>query len=176
MLSVPLGWQANRVRNQRSARAEVERLGGYVSYSPPYDDPFAPEPGWLKQQLGDDLFADIVTVSIYGSAATDAEVVSIVSKLPNLKELDLRKTQISDQSLAAVAKMTELVELELSECNISDAGLAQLEPLTKLAKLSLWRTHVTSAGVSRLQHSLKSTRIYLNGERLRADVWGPAEP
>jgi Leucine-rich repeat (LRR) protein len=175
LLSLPLGWQANRVRNQRAARAEVERLGGYVLPGP-NGDPFEPEPLWLREHFGNDLFDDIVTVSLYGTAATDADVASIVSKLPKLQELNLSRTQISDQSLAAVAKLTKLVELELSECNITDAGLPQLAPLTKLAKLGLWHTHVTPAAVSRLQQLLKSTKICVNGERMKADIWGDEEP
>ncbi|HEX3659085.1 MAG TPA: hypothetical protein VHV55_25075 [Pirellulales bacterium] len=115
------------------------------------------------------MFDDIVTVSLYGTAATDADVASIVSKLPKLQELNLSRTQISDQSLAAVAKLTKLAELELSECNITDAGLPQLEPLTKLAKLNLAHSRVTPAGVSRLHDSMKWTTVCVSRDMLTAD-------
>ena len=67
---------------------------------------------------------------------------------------------MSDDSLACLKQLPDLRELHLEDTRISDAGLEHLKGLTNLQYLYLGWTKVTHAGVKKLQQALPNCRIY----------------
>jgi hypothetical protein len=78
---------------------------------------------------------------------------------PDLAELSLARTPISDLSVKNVAALKRLKRLSLAGTAVSDAGLRHLEGLMDLQKLDLTGTKVTAAGVAGLQKSLAKCKI-----------------
>ncbi len=137
-LCIWLGLRVNQVKQQKKAVAWVEQVGGEVMYDYEFDDfdqqflnpaPELPGPIWLRELIGVDFFATVVTVDL-----ADAEIddLSHLVALHNLKLLFLERTRVSDFS--SVAKLTSLQILMLREMQVTD-----LSVLTNLANLrELW--------------------------------------
>lgn len=84
-----------------------------------------------------------------------------LSRMSNLRWLDIGDTQITDEGLAFIRGMPCLEELTLLNTRIGNAGLQHLEGLSKLKRLDLMRTKVGDAGCELLRKlpGLESLRI-----------------
>ena len=79
----------------------------------------------------------------------------------NLEELNLARTQITDQGLEALADMAQLKRLHLENTAITDAGLDHLGSLEKLEYLNLYGTKVTDEGIRKIMNLPALTRLYV---------------
>jgi hypothetical protein len=140
------GWFASRAAIQRNAVNSLRALGGVVRYDDDgfYEMPtvlarpnrapvFLPPPKkpWLRQVLGDDWFADVVTVVFYGRAVTDPdleEALPRLAALPRLRRIEFRTTSITDDGLSPLRSLQQLDYLCLFETpiRIHDQGLVTL--------------------------------------------------
>jgi hypothetical protein len=144
-VALPCGWLATEMKQATKQREVVEGIGqvhGWVCYDFQVDpsgcwtpDATPAAPTWLRDLLGDDLFLDVIWVTLKSSEVTDAG-------LEHLKGL------------------AKLQRLSVSYTKVSDAGLEHLKGLTHLRLLDLWGTKVTDAGVKRLQQALPNCKIY----------------
>ncbi len=160
IFGVWLGLLVHRVNKQREAVAWVKEMGGRVLYKYETDD-FAsflnnnadpPGPDWLRNLIGLEYFANVSSVYLENSTATDisplAHLASLeqlfldganvadlspLASLDNLERLSLRQTDVSD--ITPLAALSNLRELALDDTLVSD--LAPLENLTNLYILSL---------------------------------------
>ena len=83
-----------------------------------------------------------------------------ITRLKNLRELNLWMCEMRDDDLAELARLEDLEELGLAtNLLITDAGLVHLRKLTKLQHIDLRWTEVTPAGRKRLQQALPELRI-----------------
>ncbi len=99
-------------------------------------------------------------LNLWRVALTDAGVAHL-APLTNLEWLNLDNTQLSDAGLKYLRGMTKLKFLHLGSTSITDAGLPQLEVLKSLNDLKVTRTAVTDAGVKALKEKLPETEIQL---------------
>ena len=77
-----------------------------------------------------------------------------------LKNFELRDSQVTDAGLVHLKGLTKLRELYLDETKVTDAGLEHLAGLTNLQKgLNLTLTQITDAGVAELQKALPNCDI-----------------
>jgi len=74
-------------------------------------------------------------------------------------EVNLMRTQITDEGLVHLKALTGLQSLSLSGNKITDAGLVHLKGLTKLQVLGLRGTQVTDQGVADLKKALPNCGI-----------------
>lgn len=81
--------------------------------------------------------------------------------IPNLTDLDLSKTGISDEGLAHISGLKNLTRLNLNNTAVTDAGLAHLAGLTNLTYLNLYGTSVTDKGVENLSDIKTLQKLYL---------------
>ena len=87
----------------------------------------------------------LVGLALWETETGDA-AFSNLSRLSNLRWLDIGDTLITDEGLAFIKGMSDLEELSLLNNHISNAGLRHLERLKKLKRLDLMGTKVDDAG------------------------------
>jgi hypothetical protein len=105
----------------------------------------------------------VVDVSFYSSPVTDDQL-ALLKEFPELRQLDLQYTKVSDRGLAHLAGLTQLEYLCLYQCTgFTDAGLAHLKKLTKLRELLLNGTKVSDGAVKHLAGLTSLEHVYLGG-------------
>jgi internalin A len=130
-----------RIRHQRQIVAQIAATGGYVNYD--YQvagkhlaDKPPPGPFQLRYFLGDDAFAYVEVVSLLDSPTT-GEVLKRLPELPRLTHVSLAGPQVDDSSVQMLQKLPGLRELSLKETNITSVGLANLRAMPELRALLL---------------------------------------
>jgi hypothetical protein len=88
-----------------------------------------------------------------------------LSRLDNLKTLDLHSTQVRGPGLESIARLA-LQSLNLDDTPIDDAGLVYLSGAEELGSLSLARTAVTDEGLKQLLRLRKIDHIDLAGTKV----------
>ena len=76
--------------------------------------------------------------------------------LPQLRDLSLNGTKVTDAGLLHLAGLTHLKTIRLNRTDITDRGLTQLKRLTHLEKLEVRETLVTDAGVDELRQVISN--------------------
>ena len=85
---------------------------------------------------------------------------SSLQQLPNLKNLALIGTKITDQGLEHLVRLTGLRTLWVEYAQITDNGLKHLKQLTGLQVLGLTGTQITEKGVLQLRQALPNCRVH----------------
>jgi Leucine Rich repeat len=166
--------------DETQAIAKIHNLGGWVAWrdertggevrsvplSPPpqsprrvrtTETPVAPISVTLlgSQNVSDDdlrcleAFPNLSELSVESTAISDAGLVHI-AKLKHLRTLRLSRTRITDAGLKTIGGLHELRDLYLLQTAISDVGLAEVGKLENLRVLWLGSTRITDAGVTRI--------------------------
>jgi len=126
--------------------ADATRLGGTVEF----DEKLPGRP--------------IVRVDLHGTQVTDSDLAMFEyakNDLKQLRYLDLRLTQISDDGVAKLRNLRQLQTLNLFRTRLGDKGLAQLKQLTDLRALLIGGTRVTDAGLVHLRRFRKLRKLSL---------------
>jgi hypothetical protein len=168
ILSVWLGWQVNRAREQREAVAAVQRYGGWVHYDFEFVNnkltsgrsPWAPR--WLRRMLGDEFFQEVRQVSLvyddstgkrYDNANVVAcdDVLARVARLPGLRSLLLKESQATDEGMRHIGKMAGLEELLIWDAeSVTDGGVAHLAGLKGLKNIHISHSNLTDVSLALL--------------------------
>lgn len=120
----------------------------------------------LRQKLNDETFVkleqvaeSLTSLKLGATSVTESAVVDQLSKMPNLRKLDLSQTEVGDGAMDAVAKLDKLEYLNLYGTQVSDAGVAKLKTLVNLRSLYLWQSKVTPAGGDALKKELPGLEV-----------------
>ena len=100
----------------------------------------------------------VYELNLAGSKVTDAGLAQ-VGQLPNLRRLHLEKTAVTDAGLAHLKNLANLEYLNLYGTAVTDAGLANLAGLKNLRSLYLWQSKVTAEGAANLKKSLPTVNV-----------------
>jgi hypothetical protein len=183
LLSLWLGWQVNKVREQREAVAAVRRCGGLVYYDYEYVNgrftggrgPWAPR--WLRGLLGDEFFQEVRHVNLtYGDATgkcldeanglTYDRVLARVARLPGVRWLTLMGNQATDEGLRHIGTMTGLEVLFIWDASsVTDAGVAHLAGLKNLKAVHINDSNLTDASLALLSGLPSIESLSLPGNR-----------
>lgn len=87
------------------------------------------------------------------------DALKSVSNLERLVRLDLHGTQIGDAGMKQLSGLKNLRYLNLYGTQVGDAGLQSLGNLKGLKDVYLWRSKVTAKGVKQLQKDLPDAKI-----------------
>jgi hypothetical protein len=101
---------------------------------------------------------DGLSVSFSMNTIMDEHMV-LFKVLPQLSELYLESTHITDAGLVHLKGLTELSYLNLRGTEVTDSGLVHLKGVTKLIVLDLIDTQVTDSGAKALQAALPKCEI-----------------
>ena len=149
---------------EQQAIAEIEKLGGRISYE---IDPLTParRVDLANTQVNDadlvhlkDLTSVQFLLDLANTQISDDGLVHF-KKVTNLQTLFLNATLITDLGLEHLKGLTELQTLNLSGTEVSDAGLVHLKEVAGLETLDLSYTQVTDAGVNDLQEALPNLNV-----------------
>ena len=162
LIGIWLGFLGAAAWRQRSAVAEITRLGGRASYDYQYVDAHggfdkdaeSSVPKWLLELLGQDVFHDVTTlntISTRKTAQPDLEqqvadkLPELLPKFPKLKYLHVIGVQGADPVLRAVGRCTSLERLYLWEATpqTTDRGIGELAGLSRLKCLHVRETALT---------------------------------
>ncbi|MDB5174523.1 MAG: ribonuclease inhibitor [Phycisphaerales bacterium] len=100
----------------------------------------------------------IYDLNLANTKVTDGGLKALEG-MKNLHRLHLEKTAITDGGLPHLKGLASLEYLNLYNTAVTDAGLAQLEGLKGLKNLYLWQSKVTDAGAEGLKKSLPTLSI-----------------
>ena len=104
----------------------------------------------------------IQTLCLYDNFTLEDADLAPVSRMTELRELDIGQTNLTDAGLAGLGHLPKLRRLGLSSSSITDAGLAHLRELKALENLSLdFTRHVTGAGFAHLAALPALKRLHL---------------
>lgn len=161
LIAIPLGWKMNRVRSQRLFVAEINKLNTVSRQNDYLTDSLsrwqydyanrgvgttaAPQrlgPKWIWSLIGDDFFADLESVSLYGPGVTNTTLAH-AAELPCLKSLSVGSDFVTDAGLVGLKNARNLKVLYLSVPSITDAGLSHVVQLKGLESLCLSRLRIT---------------------------------
>lgn len=175
------GWIAMDVQRatRRDAAAQIiVEAGGRVQFS---DANGAAQPGLISRLLGVNLkrkalaiglppkITDQVvsalrflrtaeTLSAAGSNLTDSQLPQILDD--RLRNLSLKKTQISDAALAPLRHLPQLRRLDLRECpRLTAEGVRLLESFSDLSELRLDGLQIPADAVDAVRQKLPQTRV-----------------
>ncbi len=133
------------------AAAPIKELGGWVAGHRP---------------LG---AKGVIIVYLCDTPLTDADLETLsghLETLPDLKELDLDGTRVTDAWLEHLKGLANLRALNLSNTQVSDAGLQHLKGMTNLEALDLDGTQVTNAGLVHLKGLTNLERVELDATQV----------
>lgn len=150
---------------QEALMRSIAHLGGRFSFDADYLDPpnYGP-PRWLKQLVGEKLFAHVVSINL-GATAVDDHLLHRLGMLRHLQSLGIWQTHISDAGLSALARLAELETLDLSETDISDDGLRRLSGLPRIRTLVVGGSRLTDEGLTHLKSFLKLEMLCVVGDQ-----------
>lgn len=180
-----LGTTVNGVVNMRRAAGFVLDLGGEVYYHHepssgerwkiqrqnahrkfqglppivPATDP--PGPALLHAVVGVDYFRNVSEVQLSKSNVTDQDLGRL-RPFRRLKVLSLANRNITDTGLGLLPVFPQLKTLRIQGTQITDDGLGHLAKFTSLEQLDLRGTAVTAAAIEELQEHLPGTEIIQN--------------
>ena len=117
--------------------------------------------GATVSQLAVNLPQQIVVewISTYHKT-TDKEIEQILHIAPNVVEVDLSRTKVTDDGLKHIGKLARLTHLNLSRTQITDKGISHLSGLRYLENLNLYGTGVTDAILPALAKHRKLKAVY----------------
>lgn len=100
---------------------------------------------------------------------TDKEIEQILHIAPNVVEVDLSRTKVTDEGLKHIGKLARLTHLNLSRTQITDKGLEHLSGLRSLQHLNLYGTGVSNAALPTLAKHRKLKALYTWQTKITAD-------
>ena len=93
---------------------------------------------------------ELVELTLGGTKVTDAGL-NHLTQLPRLRVIRLSRTAITDEGMSILAKCETLESIDVSQTNIGDKGVKALKTLPRLRILNLYMTFVTDKGLASFQ-------------------------
>lgn len=115
-----------------------------------------------------------VTVEfISGPAAIGDDFVKQLFLIaPNIAELDLSRTSITDAALDHISSFARMTKLNLASTKVGDAGVAKLSELKNLDWLNLYATQVSDAGLPAIAKIRSLQTMYFYKSKVTPDGLG----
>jgi hypothetical protein len=178
--AIGMSWGSVRlrhVRKQRETVTAIRAIGGGVNYDCDSVGRGPPGPAWLRRLLGQEFFAEVVSVDFSGAhhfpipADPQSDAWYPVSPQSDAWiEVDAYTGEdgpVTDDTIAQLLNgLDRLRELDLSSSGITDAGLDHVRTLNCLEYLNLEGTAITDAGLERLRNMTQLRTLELSGAKV----------
>ncbi|MEM9481380.1 MAG: c-type cytochrome domain-containing protein [Verrucomicrobiota bacterium] len=103
------------------------------------------------------------------SKTNDETIRNLLAIAPNIVELDLSRTKITDEGLKTVGKLARLRKLNLNSTKIEGSGLAELKELKDLEWLNLYNTPIDDKALPLIAQNRKLKSVYLFDTQVTED-------
>lgn len=127
------------------------------------------ESGGVECTWLDRTYTSLYSVDLNEIELTDA-VYKLFEKIPLIKNLEMRNSDISDRTLVFIKHLKSLEWLCLRNTNVTDEGLRHLNALQSLKHLDLIGTTIIGPGLIHLRHLSDLRELYISGFQHR-DKW-----
>jgi uncharacterized membrane protein len=125
--------------------------------------------GFDVRQISMDNAHLVVSVNGGGKPVAAASLQVLVTAHDQIDEVDLQRSEVTDEELKIVGQLSNLSRLRLDGNKISDKGLRELSGLQKLEILNLYGNEgVTDSGLVVLAQMPALQRVYLWNTRVTA--------
>lgn len=101
---------------------------------------------------------NIAELNLARTKITD-ESMKVIGSLAHLNRLNLNNTAVTDSGLAHLSALNELDWLNLYGTGIGDGALPHIAKLRKLKSIYLWNSKVTEEGIAKLSQTLSSAKV-----------------
>ena len=159
-----------------SAAESIQAHGGKVGWTGRRD-------GWPDSLFDSLRFLHRVDfVSLSGESGLSTKLFEAITKFHSLKTLKLDYTPADDRYMKAISTLPNLEDLDLKNTSVTDDGIMHLKNLNQLRKLNLQGNNVSYGALSKLcreldlikernfiQRHARSTCVDLGGHLLRDD-------
>ncbi len=108
---------------------------------------------------------EVEELSLGNTGVTDADM-ALIGKLQYLRNLELYETRITDVGLAHLQRMTKLQALYLEGTLVTDDGVLGLRKLTRLQTLHLGNTSITDKGAAIVSHFPRLKELDFSNTRI----------
>ena len=110
-------------------------------------------------------YPNLVELTLSETSITNAGLAPLTT-LTKLRKIRLSKTAITDDAAKILAQIPTLEDIDVSQTLFGDNGLKTLQPLGKLKRLNLYRTKITDKGLTGLKDfPSRQTLVWLNVDR-----------
>lgn len=126
----------------------------------------------LARSLGGRVFFDkgrLYRVELQRGRVRDGDLAQFAAWLPELEEIDLTGTKVTDAGIEAIAGLTKLRKLQLSGTKITSAAIAHLTRLTALTDVYLINTAIDDTAIEGLARLTGLRKLSVSGTKLTAD-------
>jgi hypothetical protein len=145
------------VREQRTAVASLQKVGGNITYNYEEKGPRTwtsnqpPQPEWLRKLLGPEYFDRPSKLSFKNRQmpASD-DWVDDINTIGSFKTLMLWGSSVTDKSLELLAKSDQVVEMHLNDTTITNKGIMHLKKFPSMKWLLLRYAKISDEGVRHL--------------------------
>lgn len=103
----------------------------------------------------------VVNLDVSKSTLGDASVQQVCRIFPNLVNLNLGLTAISDAGLSALIKLNSLSNLNIAGTKTTDAALSTFDRLPKLHRIDVSDTNISKDGLIKFMRSHKHSIIFV---------------
>ena len=108
-------------------------------------------------------------ISLETKPETNDSDLIIISRVKNLRELDLSGTKVMDAGVEHLEGMVNLQMLDLMWTRVTNVGLIHLKGLVKLWGLGLGETQVMDSGLEHLESLVDLQKLDLRGTQVTND-------
>ncbi len=112
----------------------------------------------LVSVFGEHACAEVSAVYWEGEPDPDDDL-QLLQQAPQLRELHLGGTGVTDAGLAQIVRVRQLAVLDLSSTRVTSGGIGQLAACTELRELDLSGADVDEASVEQLRQALPRCQI-----------------
>ncbi len=146
-------WYCDRLRVNKV----IDEIGGGVAYRPMGTD-------MVRRITGRYQPAILLRARAYSNINIDDRGVELLAELlPNLEQLNLSESDITDDAFSSISKMNKLSWLSAKRVRINGDGLELLRPLDNLQVLILDNTQIDDSSVVNLKYITTLTTLSLSG-------------
>jgi hypothetical protein len=138
--------------------AERKAVGGSWQTGISFRDTPSPRLGWLVRRFGACAFAHVRHIKILSNRFDDNDVPYLLA-LPEVRELDVSHTALTDAGVVKLTTLPHLVRLRLEHVQLAPETLRLLANCRELKELDLKDTGADEATVSSLQRALPGCQI-----------------
>jgi Leucine-rich repeat (LRR) protein len=168
LAAIVIGRASNEAQRQARLVSQVELHGAKLTFQPRASF-WARVIRPLRGMVHPEYFREVTAINLRHQSAPP-ELLEIIGRCRELRSLDLRACQVTDDGVALLTGLRQLESLDLSRNRISDASLPLIGRLTRIRHLVLSENMLGKRGVEHLAQLPQLYSLCLDRTQLGDDA------